>query len=541
MKKTIGVMMALVLLFAQLIPVAYATSDVSSASTFESVVQTATQNPYEKIHIYTHADDSTDYSSIRNAEELSTAIQGLKSFVNTNNTQTTVQSDIVMTVEFTSHITETNEYVLFRDQIQNAKSVTQMRESRKVFNEFSKKYHTDLINEQLPLLKNIEYFDIDIVGYSPFVILDVSPTNLTDNQLTTLANNDSVTNISLETQLPVDNTNFYTNSSVDSLVTSVNTTESDIFSWDEMLDSIGAGDIVRQGTYQGEFIYIGVLESGICDVTNLNLIGKDITIIPSSAAISDHATNVTSIISLMAPAATIFCDIRSERRLSLENLLDNNCDVVNLSQNEVINVPYSPMYDGVMDYQVSTHYVTVVKSAGNLGDRENNNYVSAPGQGYNVITVGGVKPSNNGTIVYNGDASYNKLGYHIKPNLCGITGYVLPNDANGNGATCTMTSYSAPQVTAGIALLIEAYFLDKQIMLLPDTIMALLMSGTETPDDYQPISLGLIHLDRRTGAGVFNLANCIDNETVVSETFVNNAQQYDIVYQIQVVLVLTRY
>ncbi len=533
MKKAIVVFLTLVMLLTQLTSMTYPTETDSLSVSDDATVSSSARSPYEKIHVYTHPDDENDYSLIRNEEELSTAIQDLKSYTASLTSAKVLQneqSDIRITVEFESHFSETKEFISFQKRFDSAKSIEEVRQVRKELNCFSKEYHSAVIKSNLPLLNILSYNQIDEIGYSPFVVIEASIESVTSSNLLSLANNHTVMNISLESTPDLTELEIAEGTNTTSVLTSTDYGNERAALWGEMLTCIGAKSIVDTGVFKGEGIIIGVLDSQVCDVTNENLYDKDIINISGSTTTKEHATNVTSIIALIAPESTIVCDKR-RANISIESFISNNCDIVNISQNFGYNTSYSSTVDGIIDYQAYNHWVTVVKSAGNMGLVRDN--VSSPGRGYNVITVGGVTLTDTDHIIHDPESAYNKYDNSAKPNICGVYDLWIPNNAYGN-ISGYGTSYAAPQVTACIALLLEINIVNYNRWLTPVMVMSLILSGAEKTDDYTPISLGLIHFDRRVGAGLFNLNNCIQNSTFVAQWYTFYADENEVIYQSQI-------
>lgn len=529
MKKTIVVFLTLVLLLTQLTSMTYPTETDSSSISNDTVVSASARSPYEKIHVYTHQDDENDYSCIKNESELSTALHALKSYtasLASAKTLQTDQSDIRITVEFESGFSETEEYITFRDQLSKAKSIAEVREIRKKLNSFSKKYHAELIKSNAKLLSAMEYDTIDEVGYSPFVVMETMQDTLEISNLIALAGNNTVTNISIESTVNYIDMEVDEETNVRANTTTSTGYGSEItYTWDQMLECVGAKSVVDYSLYEGEGVIIGVLDSGICDLTNPNLLGKDITVIPNNGTVTDHATTVTSVIARIAPKATIIYDKRVAS-MTLENLLDHNCDIINVSQGGG-SLTYTPSLDGIYDYQIFNHFIVVVKSAGNNGS--SNHAVTSPGQGYNVITVGGVTGTNTGKVIYDTDSSYNENTDHVKPNVCGVYNYYIPYTYKGN-IPSSCTSFAAPQVTACIALILEAYLLCDDVWLMPEEVFSLVMCGAVKTDCYGVYNVMESGFDQRVGAGVFNLRNCLASTTFVDGFLVDYATSGNEVY-----------
>lgn len=537
MKKFITCFITLVLLLSQLTSFAY---PVSTTASSDSTVahSTSLDNPYQKIHVYTGQDATRDYSTIQNESQLAEAIQSLKTYSTHATPLKAGGSDIRITVEFESHFDETDEFISFRQNMREAKSFSEIREIRKTFNSFSKKYHSAILKANLPLLDSIDYDLITEIGYSPFTILETSQEAIEPSSLRSLATNTSIMSISLEPNydlsaieaeieeqvlISVDN-NTTINATIDE--------EIDLLLWDEMLQLIGADSVVDFGLYQGEGIHIGVLETGICDITNANLVGKNITTYPSTGK-TTHATAVVSTILRIAPQANII-SARSSIYPTLEIFIENNCDIVNMSHHLSVESEYLPTCDGIYDYQIYTHSITFVGSSGN---KETSDITSSPKKAYNAITVGGVQKTNSGTIVYNPNACYTPFssGGNVKPNISAMSYFYIPNTTYAS-IPANSTSFTSPQVTACVALLMEAYMIYDEIYLFPEDIMALIMASAEKTNDYQGYSVGYNSFDERIGAGVINLNNALSADTVLDNFTVSSADQGEIVYSQTVLL-----
>ena len=518
-KKAIGVLMTFVLLFTQLIPVAYAMSDVVSTSTSNLAVSSSTKNPYEKIHVYTHDEDSKDYSSIHNSEELSTAIQALSNIVFSNKKLDTEQtSDIRISVEFYSDFSRTNEYIKFKKQLHETTDRKVRHEIKLKFAEYSEEYHANLFEKNLILLDDLVYDSITPIAFTPFAVLELANNQLCLSDLYNLASEESVNNIILEENSDWIMTENQTiqNTNADTNIRSSEVDSERIISWGQMLEYIGVDRIVETGLYQGDDIWIGIQESGICDKTNPNLADKSITTFPYTGATTAHATAVASVISLIAPEASIVLARQSDYP-TLDFFIRIGCDVVNMSMRVGDSASYSAVLDGIYDYQIFYHDIIVVKAAGN-----NEGTVTPPGKGYNVITVGGVTMTNTNEIVHCGVSQYMPYDGRVKPNICALINYIIPNvfpyssyPISGDAAPTRATSFAAPVVTACVALMLEAYSLVDDINLTSEQAMALIMSGAEMTDDFEMIVPGLIQLDEKVGAGVFKFDTCLNSNTIV--------------------------
>lgn len=534
MKKTIACFIALILLLSQLTSFAYTvTTTASSVST--AAPSTSLDDPYQKIHVYTTPDATVDYSSVKNESELASAIHTLKAYASEAKNLKETGSDIRITVQFTSNFAETEEFLSFRSNLREATDLSEVREIRKAFNSFSKKYHSAILKKNLPLLNVIESNNVTEIDYSPFVIIETAQETVQSSSLVALARNHTVESISLEINYTYDDVENEISSR--SLVEETNTLSEygneKVLEWDDMLTYIGAKSIVDQGTYQGEGIRIGIIDSSIPNVNNPNLQGKDITIISNSTTPTDHATTVASIIARIAPQASLVCATGSSANIAsvLSNMINENCDIVSISQKMANTGEYTPTVDGVFDYLIYNHIITVVKAAGNDYSPPSSDPVTSPGLAYNVITVGGVVMTESNQIIHAPVSCYVDSTEYIKPNVCGLLNYKVPYTVySSNSRDADTTSFAAPQIAACTAIIMEAYMERHGIYLLSEDVLALIMSSARTTTDYQPYSVGYNSFDRRVGAGYINLNDCLSTNTVLDYFSVTTAAQNEIVY-----------
>ena len=197
------------------------------------------------------------------------------------------ENEINVTVEFSSNFMETEAYQAFLEERDTLDDIEEVHEWRARLNAYSKEFHQNLVNKSLAALADFEYSEYDVIGYSPFVVLKTDIADVSASSLVNLAECDNVEHISLAYE----------------------TAPQSSATWDTVLEGVNVSDIVTQSTYTGDGIAIGVYESGgICDVTNANLVGKNITINPESSSmdVTDHATEVTSILAIIAPEARFY-------------------------------------------------------------------------------------------------------------------------------------------------------------------------------------------------------------------------------------------
>lgn len=513
MRKIITAILTVAMLIAIIVNPTYAES-----SSEETSVQTIPNqmvnydNIYKKLHIYLNEENSEQYHTIDSNSELDLALSILHNDTEQTCSKDLAKNSVIITVEFYSGFGNTIEFQAFQAERKQIKTNGELRDFRNRLNNFAKQYHTQIMSEYLSLLSSFEYYDIDVVEYSPYAIMKIENEAIQKSDLINLVIYDNVLNIYVEST----NTNVEYTTEDEFGASSLETDSQDTIeysTWNEMLQHIGAKDIVTSETYTGEGITIGVLEAvgnKIYDENNENFAGKDITIQTPSDEVHSHATEVLSVATLIAPEAKYYFssflythDIANR----LESLVGVNCDIINMSFGSAANGYVSS--DGIVDYYSHYLYITIVKSAGN--EKNENINITSPGYGFNTITVGGVVQTNTNKLIHDPTACYDSVYPINKPNLSAINRIVIPND---NPSGTSGTSIAAPQVTACIALMAEymAKERDYQITLFPESIMAILTSTASKTDDY---SFDNEYFDEKIGAGLINLERMISSETVV--------------------------
>ena len=436
-------------------------------------------NTYNKLHFYFSNDEHTIIDSYSELQEaVNSIIVPSSNDIARSGAQT--DSEIIVTVEFASNFVNTSEYIRFSNERENIDNVEELRDFRHRLKEYSKTYHNELITNNISSIDLLEYSECDAIEYSPFVSLKMDAYDASVESLQELSKMPNVVNISL----------------------SDDTDAEDEASWNQTLDSINAYDVVSNGTYTGEGIRIGVYESGgVCDTTHTNLANKDITIRDTSVETTAHATNVTSILALMAPNAEFY--VSDVDRLGIQWFIDQGCDIVNCSFGYSNNILEGYRYDidGVYDYQISAHFITVCKSAGNVSSNNPEGVITSPGYAYNVITVGGVNLDYAGRWVWASGACHLSYTPQAKPTVAAPFVVNIPNIGQGRG-----TSYSSPLVAGSVALLMDA---DAGYCAYPERILSLLISTAQKNEGYEE-TVG--YFDDKTGAGIIDLERMIDSD-----------------------------
>ncbi len=460
---------------------------------------------YDKVHFYF---DDEELISIDSHNELSLAINDLLEHKNecyaiSSDSGAISDKDIVITVEFQSDYFETKEYQDFQKCRENIKSSEEILLFREQLNSFSKEYHNSLIKENIDKLTILDYSSIEVIDYSPYVQISIKPDNVCLTSIVELCEDSSIESISLAYEAEA---------------------EAEESTWATALQSINAASIVNNGTYTGDGVRIGVYESGgVCDTSNVNLADKSITIRDSSVGTSPHATYVVSILTQIAPNADYF--VSNVNELGISWFIEQRCDIVNCSfgyYNNTYNASthtftdgtksYRNDIDGVYDYQVKAHFITVCKSAGNYNSNNTsssynpNNKISSPGYAYNVITVGGVEQASTGgnRWVHHSGASYVCDTPKVKPNVSAQYSVYIPNIGVKNG-----TSYSSPLVAGAIALLMEH---DSSFKGDPVKCMSIITCTANRTFDYLA-TIG--NFDNKVGAGTIDLEQMINLDDIV--------------------------
>ncbi|MBE6638296.1 MAG: hypothetical protein E7616_02420, partial [Ruminococcaceae bacterium] len=365
---------------------------------------------YNKIHFYF---DTPEHAYMDDAAELQSAVASVKSDYAASAAMSArsgeaTDENVYVTVQFAADYMETKEYRSLAADLANVKSAEERDLLKTRRNAYSKRYHAALIEENMPLLSDIPYTDAHPIDYSSFVTLTVPAVQLDTEVLSEIAENENILHISL-----TDGFEVVSESDTDTDPTMNNSSKT---GWLDVLECIGAKNIVQNATYTGDGIKVGIYESttiqidsrpytyaNICDTANPNLVqfvtDNRLTVRPNAGegfpgydyTGVTHATAIASILALMLPDAEFYFahlppNTIGQRIEGVAWFIEQGCDIVNCSIG-IGSTGYRYDVDAVYDYQIYTSLITVVKSAGNT-TRHPNQHVTSPGYGYNVITVG---------------------------------------------------------------------------------------------------------------------------------------------------------
>ncbi len=281
MKKIIALCTAFTLLILAccVVPISSAQEVISDSET----LQPTYTNKLNKIHFYFATENETDnsvatmstpekaaevpqFAYIDSKAELGKAINNMNSYCESAGKE---DEPINVTVEFKSGFEDTEEYAAFQQEKQTIKTLEEVRDYRRRLAAFSKEFHRRENETNIKKLGFLDYENLEIIDYCPFVELEINKNDISSADLLKLANDSKISNVSLSSN-------------------NIENIEDHEISWDRALKEIEAFDMVMVGGYSGSGIKIGILEKGVCYPDNEYLSNKTIHFDPTSTYDDDN-------------------------------------------------------------------------------------------------------------------------------------------------------------------------------------------------------------------------------------------------------------
>lgn len=227
-------------------------------------------------------------------------------------------------------------------------------------------------------------------------------------------------------------------------------------------------------TVTGDGVRIGIIEDGSVDKNHADFENTYVKVMPKGflglgTHVSDHTTNMGR---LMAGTNGLACNaslysayLSGSPDDEVEWMLDNEVDLVNMSYSDSENPDGRYNSDtAYYDFIAKKYHLLFVVASGNWG--ETTGYVSNPGLGYNLLTVGATCGSYN----ISSYSSYKEVDGPLKPNVSTIGNSISPCDYNVH---LTGTSVSCAIITGAVACMFEVH---PQLKNNPEEVIATVMA-----------------------------------------------------------------
>lgn len=389
---------------------------------------------------------------------------------------------IPVTVKYNFDFSLTDEYKMFLNEKNSFTEETlesEIFDWTKRLNNASKAWHEQqqrLVKQNINMRDIEEYTPID---YSPLASVNLKSSTDLESKLIELAKNNYV----------------------ESIIVKSEEDEAECDSFNDQLKTINAATSVKNNdNYTSSYTRVGILEAGgIIDVSNAAFSNINTIVVKNpNAPISTHANQVADIINGITKLDNLY--VSNETSKGLGWFIDNYVRLINCSWGVYDSIhKYRADFDGLYDYQIRNHFLTVVKSAGNAKEgRNTQEQISSPGYAKNIITVGATKTVGTGFLWLTKKEQRADYSCYIpsenKPLLSAPGTVDTPNFGTNSG-----TSFAAPMVTGSIAAMyVDRLRNDPYIV---NTLLTMTANHTKVVDYNYDVG----YFDDEIGAGIMDL------------------------------------
>ena len=289
-----------------------------------------------------------------------------------------------------------------------------------------KEYYTSNNDKIVQNLNLNDFEHVYVSKYSPFISIDTTYKELKANNLIGLTNISKNKNVEC----------IYVNKNENAIEPSLY----------NAYDVMGTFDyVVRNKTYTGNNVTIGLLETGIPNKNHENFVGKDLEVRDVwylIETVKDHANMMASV--LIGPegivpessikAAQLYGDPIDE----IDWFLDKGVDIINCSYTDATPNGVYQSDSAYMDYISYNYNIIFVAGSGNTGNEDG--YIGNPGLALNAITVGAMNPY---TFKMCDFSSYKVIDKNSKPELVapGYSVNIRPiANVDGTSVSCALTT-----------------------------------------------------------------------------------------------------
>lgn len=371
----------------------------------------------------------------------------------------------------------------------NEETVVTQRE--KLLSE-GKAYHSRMNDQLADTIDLMDFENVYVSRYSPFISIETNWNELSQNELLT------INNLALYDE-------------VEQIFVSKEEKQEPTLEMAKY--SLGLSDYQfnRISEFDGEGIVVGLLEPGIINKKHANFANSNVQVRDEwyyFETIKDHTTMMGSIIAGstgIAPKCKLLSvELSGDAVSEVDWMLDRGVNIINMSYGDKNPTGNYSSNSAYMDYIAFTYKVTMVAAAGNSGTTTA--YVSNPGIGYNVVTVGSCTSSDGFAQMFSSHIVNNGPR---KPNIMAPgTAITIPGFGGGHNGTSISTAIT----TGCIALLMQNNYM---LRFHPEQVMSVL-SASSTRAGANYFGNGLNNL---TGAGKLSYTNLLKYNITNNVTF----------------------